>query len=57
MNQLLKSPWQPHQAEKEPGNTDLSPFLHVGCGRRCGPLKDQNPAPKLATTTDFGAKL
>ena len=27
MNQLLKSPWQPHQAEKEPGNTNPSHFL------------------------------
>ena len=55
MNQLLKSPWQPHQAEKEPGNTDPSPFPYVGSGRRCGPLKERNLAPKLATTTDFGA--
>ena len=57
MNQLLKSPWQPHQAEKEPGNTNPSPFPYLGCGRRCGPLKERNLAPKLATTTDFGATL
>ena len=57
MNQLLKSPWQPHQAEKEPGNTNLSPSPYVGYGRRYGPLKERNLAPKLAAATDFGAVL
>ena len=57
MNQLLKSPWQPHHAEKEPANTDPSPFPYVGSDRRCGLLKERNLAPKLAITTDFGAKL
>jgi len=55
MNQLLKSPWQPHQAEKEPGNTNLSFFLYLGFGNRCGSLKERNLAPKLAATSDFGA--
>ena len=57
MNQLLKSPWQPHRAEKEAGNTERSLFPYVGCGRRCRPFEERNLAPKLATTTDFGAML
>ena len=57
MNQLLKSPWQPHQAEKERGNTNPSPFPYVGSGRRCGLLEERNLAPKLAITTGFGAML
>ena len=57
MNQLLKSPWQPHRAEKEAGNTERSLFPYVGFGRRCRPFEERNLAPKLSTTTDFGAML
>ena len=57
MNQLLKSPWQPHRAEKEAGNTERSLFPYVGFGRRCRPFEERNIAPSLATATDFGAML
>ena len=57
MNQLLKSLWQPHRAEKEAGNTERSLFPYVGFGRRCRPFEERNIAPSLATATDFGAML
>ena len=45
MNQLLKSPRQPHQAEEEPGNTNLPHFLTLAVRQALRPLKERNLAP------------